>query len=160
MDNLFQLLIFLFIIYSIFNVIFGKKKTQGTGANVPGKPEGEGSTKSSRSSPPTDLLEEMLGYKTRETNNEYQEPKPNTGSTWIPPVIETGITDVKISEDSVPTPMDSNQTSSASPDQIKYSLASGNARTQELKYKIKNPSTLREFYLISEILNKPKALRR
>ena len=35
-----------------------------------------------------------------------------------------------------------------------------NRRTNELKQKIKNPVTLRELYLISEIINKPKAIRR
>ena len=155
MDNLFQLIIFLVIIYSIFNVIFGKKKTQGTGPNIPNKTSGDGEQKPTPDFTAGDVLEEMLGIKIPKTESEYKIPIPQ--QVEVPEAEK--ISEVEIASNSEPELMDVTKEDKSGPEKVQILINVSSQRTLELKNKIKNPSSLRELYLISEILNKPKAFR-
>ena len=155
MDNLFQLIIFLVIIYSVFNVIFGKKKPQGTGPNIPNKTSGDGTQKPTPDFAAGDILEEVLRIKIPKTENEYKIPIPQ--QLEVPEAEK--VSEVEIASNSEPELMDVTKEDKSGPEKVQILINVSSQRTLELKNKIKNPSSLRELYLISEILNKPKAFR-
>lgn len=180
MDNLFQLLIFLFVIYTIINSIFGKKKPQGTDRKIPQR--GTGDVEAETSPKPQypssgDILQDLFGIKIPKSGGEYetysQNRYPSNLETDLPdidnqPEIEgryTSDTEGKnlpdVDYDKLPSLEVSQNVTSSADYHSAYEMSSTlNQRTIELIRKIKNPNSLRELYLISEILNKPKALRR
>lgn len=172
MDNIFQLLIFLFVIYTIFNSVFGKKKTQRPQNNFPRNETGEADTKASlqpQYSSTTDILQDLFGLKIPKSGDEYenlpQRNYPNNLEIDLPEIdkeSDTGKRNIPdINYDNLIS-LEAQQTKTLSDEpHIAYEVGSSfNHRTIELKQKIKNPATLRELYLISEIINKPKAIRR
>jgi hypothetical protein len=171
MDNIFQLLIFLFIIYTIFNAVFGKKKPQRTGGNIPQRqPEEVKSDTSPRTASSSgDILEELFGFKIPKTGGEYETHSPNR----YPSNLETELPDLDsqpgvenrnipdVDYDKLPSLELQQNVTSATEYHSAYEVTNTlNKRTKDVIAKIKNPTTLRELYLISEILNKPKALRK
>lgn len=154
MENLIQVLIFLFIIYFIFGAAFGKKKPQDKTSEGTG---GEGTT---RPSPTTEDVLEMFGFKIPKTGDEYEQPLPQpevkkrTKLEEITPQAAT-------SELTTPTVMEEVKEEKAFADNVKaYEvIQKSNERAISLKEKIKSPTTLRELILVTEILNKPKAFR-
>lgn len=172
MDNLFQLLIFLFVIYTIINSVFGKKKTQSPERKIPQESSGEDELKTSPGSQysSSDVLQDLFGLKIPKTGNEYE----TYSSNKYPSNLETGDNDLAnqiepeqrkmpdVDYDKLPS-LESQQKSISISEEIHTAYEVGfsfNSRTTELKQKIKNRSALQELYLVSEILNKPKALRR
>jgi hypothetical protein len=172
MDNLIQLLIFLFVIYTIINSVVGKKKPQGPARKIPRESSGDDEINTSPNSQysSTDILQDLFGFKIPKTGNEYE----NYSQRQYPSNLETGSPDqttqiepeqVKIQNinyDKLPS-LELQQKSIVHSEEIQKAYEVGfsfNPRTLELKEKIKNPKTLQELYLISEILNKPKALHR
>lgn len=172
MDNIFQLLIFLFVIYTIFNSLFGKKKPQKPQNNFPRNETGEAETKTSpqpQYSSSTDILQDLFGFKIPKSGDEYE----NLPQRNYPGDLETDLPDIEkltepekinvqdVNYDNLP-PLELQQNTIITDEpHIAYEIGLGfNHRTNELKQKIKNPVSLRELYLISEIINKPKALRR
>jgi len=171
MDNIFQILIFLFVIYTIFNSIFGKKKPQRPQNNFPGNETGEAETQASPQSQDSsaDILQDLFGFKIPKSGDEYE----NLPRRTIPRDLETGLPDVEnqtdpkkkdiqdINYDQLPSIELQKNTIITDEPHMAYEVGTSfNSRTIELKQKIKNPITLRELYLISEIINKPKAVRR
>ena len=172
MDNIFQILIFLFVIYTIFNSLFGKKKPQKPQNNFPGNETGEDETKSSpkpRYSSTEDILKDMFGLKIPKSGDEYE----NLPQRNYPDDLETDLPDMEnqtelekkniqdVNYDRIPSVEFQQNTITTDEPNIAYEVGLGfNNRTNELKQKIKNHTTLRELYLISEIINKPKAIRR
>jgi hypothetical protein len=178
MDNLFQLLIFLFVIYTIINALFGKKKPPRTDREIPRERTGE--VESDTSPQPqyssTDILQDLFGLKIPKTGGEYetypQNRYPSNLETDLPdidnqPEIDNQLEIEKrnlpdVDYDKLPS-LESQQKSISISEEIHTAYEVGfsfNSRTTELKQKIKNRSALQELYLVSEILNKPKALRR
>ena len=171
MDNLFQLLIFLFIIYTIINAVMGKKKPQRTDKEIPSERTGEVESKTSPKPQysSNDILQDLFGIKIPKTEDEYETyPRnryPSDLETDLPPIenepnVEKGnLPDIDY--DKLPSlEQQQNVTSSTDLHSAYETNNSLNQRSIELIKKIKNPKTLKELYLISEILNKPKALRR
>jgi hypothetical protein len=171
MDNIFQILIFLFVIYTIFNSIFGKKKPQRPQNNFPRDETGEAETQASPQSQDSsvDILQDLFGFKIPKSGDEYE----NLPRRTIPRDLETGLPGVEnqidpkkkdiqdINYDQLPSIELQKNIIVVEEPHMAYEVApSFNRRTVELKQKIKNPITLRELYLISEIINKPKAIRR
>lgn len=154
MDNLFQLIIFLFIIYALFGALFGKKKQQQSGSE---NSNGEGQQKSSPSS--EDILE-MFGFKLPKSGGEYEKPHPMP-NLKKKTRFDRESSPVKTSELTTPTPMVEVKTEQDSSEHSKIYEAprTFNSRAVSVKEKIKSPTSLRELFLISEILNKPKAHR-
>lgn len=155
MDNLFSLIIFLVIVYSVFNIIFGKKKPQNNDTKIPTKPPGDARQKQSPDISTGDLLQEILGFKIPKTENEYKIPIPQPVEV---PEAEK-VSEVEIAENAPPELMEETKTDKSGPEKVQILINVSSKRTLELKNKIKNPSSLKELYLISEILKKPKALR-
>jgi hypothetical protein len=170
MDNLFQLLIFLFVIYTIINSVFGKKKPQRTNTEIPQRKSGEfepdTSPKPQYSS--GDILQDLFGVKIPKTGGEYE-----TYPQRYPTNLETDLPDINnrpeiekrnmpdVDYDKLPSLEVQSTVSSAAEYHTAYEVSSSlNQRTIELIQKMRNPKSLRELFLISEILNKPKALRR
>ena len=160
MDNLIQIIIFLFIIYFLFGSVFGKKKQQGTGGNVPDNSEGEEQQKSSPSSSPEDLLE-MFGFKIPKTGGEYEQPRTTIPTADRRTRFEQMQQPETTSEFIPPTPMDSAKEDKEFAERTKVydTPRTINERANSIKQKIKSPSSLRELILVSEILKKPKAHR-
>ncbi len=182
MDNIFQLLIFLFVIYTIYNSLFGKKKQQRPQNNFPRYETGEEETKPSpkpRYSSTEDILQDLFGVKIPKSGDEYETyPQKNYPSNLeidLPEIEKESDTEKRnipdINYDKLISPginydklisleAQQNKTISDEP-HLAYEVGfSFNRKTNELKHKIKNHATLRELYLISEIINKPKAIRR
>ena len=172
MDNIFQLLIFLFVIYTIYNSLFGKKKPQRPQNNFPRNEPEEDELKSSpqpRYSSTDDILENLFGMKIPKTGGEYEDLNRNN----IPQDYETDLPDIEKQVELAGGKITDINYDQLSTDELQQKLnwdedankayessKSLSMRTVELKQKIKNPATLRKLYLISEIINKPKALRR
>ena len=172
MDNLFQLLIFLFVIYTIINSVIGKKKPQGPARKIPQESSGEDEIKTSPTSQysSTEILQDLFGLKIPKTGNEYE----SYSQKKYPSNLETGnlgqtnqiepeqIKMPNVNYDKLPS-LELQQKNIAASEEIHKAYEVGftfNSRTLNLKEKISNPKTLQELYLISEILNKPKALRK
>lgn len=171
MDNIFQILIFLFVIYTIFNSLFGKKKPQRPQNNFPRNETGEAETKASPQTQysSTDILQDLFGLKIPKPGGEYETyPQKN-----YPSNLEIDLPEIEKESDSekrnIPDinydkliSLEAQRTKTLSDEShIAYEVGfSFNRRTNEIKQKIKNPTTLQELYLISEIINKPKAIRR
>lgn len=172
MDNIFQLLIFLFVIYTIINSLFGKKKPQRPQNNFPKDETGEAETKTSpkpQYSSTTDILQDLFGLKIPKSGDEYE----NLPQRNYPGNLEIDLPEIEKESDSekrnIPDinydkliSLETQQTKTLSDEpHIAYEVGfSFNHRTMDIKQKIKNPASLRELYLISEIINKPKAIRR
>ena len=182
MDNIFQLLIFLFVIYTIYNSLFGKKKRQRPQNNFPRNETEEAETKASpqpQYSSTTDILQDLFGLKIPKSGDEYetypQQNYPNNLEIDLPEIEKETDTEKRnipdINYDKLISPginydklisLEAQQTKTLSDEpQLAYEVGSSfNRKTNELKHKIKNHATLRELYFISEIINKPKAIRR
>ena len=81
MDNLFELLIFLFVIYSILSPILNKKKRQNTEGKVPQRYPGDVKPKTPPQPSPRDIFEEMLGFKIPKSEDEYRNPVPQASGS-------------------------------------------------------------------------------
>lgn len=173
MDNLFQLLIFLFVIYTIINAVFGKKKTQSPDRKIPqeNSREDELNTSPDYQYSSSDVLQDLFGLKIPKTGNEYE----NYSQNKYPSNLETGNIDFthqiepeqlkmpNVDYDKLPSLEAQQKNISIPEEEIHRAYEVGfsfNSRTTDIKQRIKSPKTLQELYLISEILNKPKAHRR
>ncbi len=175
MDNLFEYLIFLFFIISLLNSIFKKKKKNAvaeesqTEGNIPQAP----SKKRSRS-----ILEEILSMglpaemqeKNRAPRREIEADGDirDSQDTWFPEKEFGDVFPPSQKEISSPKPK-FQELIKRNPRRIKKTGISDKSietisrdyyNVDELKKRIRNPATFREYILVSEILNKPKALRR
>jgi hypothetical protein len=152
MDNSLQLLIILIIIYTVFANILNKKKQVPQRTEIPMDTQGEDSNDSSPQYSQDDVYLDILGNRlpASKKNNIPVEPVPSNNME-----IKT---DTDIFQLDIYT--DSQQASVNFSQPMIVDTLRTNKRTLELKSKIKNPAKLREMILISEILNKPKALRR
>ncbi|MGK9475970.1 hypothetical protein [Melioribacter sp. OK-6-Me] len=137
MDSLFEILIVLFLIYSLVSSIFAARKKE------------ENSSTGGESSSSPDLFEDLFGTKMpKKTQNE------NTFS-WNP---EEEFINIKKSESTI-----QKETIAKSP--VKklskpYQEKTTKTKADSIRKKMKDPKTIRELILISEILNKPKAFRK
>lgn len=167
MDDIIQIIVVLFFIWSIFGSISKKKKEEQK--KFPQKPTGKAGrplpSSSQRSS--EEILGEIFGMKI---------PKPVPDYTY-----QNNYEDVDIEKDAKDleeTPTDykndawnidydkqaklENNLKALEPDSSIPDLVPDPrcAVSNRIKRKIKNSSTLKDAILISEILNKPKSLRR
>ncbi len=160
MDNLYEILFFIFIfILSGLSSYFEKKKKSGQAKKkAPAQPQ---------KAPSQDILEQILGYK-------QTEPEPTAGTeiteteTWNPEEeFDTSYEETvepyrpgKETETVRQTPPVEAQLVSGSNEE-KYKTITGlqTGYRKNIVEKLRNPETLREMVLVSEILGKPKALR-
>ncbi len=184
MDNIIELIIFLFIVYSIFSSFFGKKKPQQKPqSEIPRNRPTEGVPKRTSSRQDSiETLEELFGFKLPKTDDEFPQYKQTSTkqtetTSWDPEQeFRTKVSqrETKVNQQ-VEKPLPNInydkldllearskrkfvKPSIKTSEQKKEFLP--NARAKDIRKKLENPATIREMILISEILNKPKALRR
>lgn len=163
MDNIIQILVILFIIYSIFGSALGKKKPQNRQQKFP--QDGTGEDQNASPKPQysgTDILEDLFGVKLPKTGNEYPRIPKYPKTTDVQNNSQDLETQVAVSNyDNLRSP--EVQPNLDVPVELEKAAIVVRKKTPvaaALKKKFQNPSTLRELYLISEILGKPKSLRR
>jgi hypothetical protein len=174
MDNIIQVIVVIFVIWSILGSAL-KKKPQAPPQKVAGRIPREGSNKPSPSYQKSsqDVLEEILGFKipqqnsrtSRETNYEDEDLEISSRD------LETDLPEVS-SESQYASPPDVNydkqealetaDSKSLRVDIHKQYLEKVFVTDQraQIKKKIRDRATLRDAIMITEILNKPKALRK
>lgn len=174
MDNLFQVLIFIFIIWSILGSAF-KKKPEKPQQKVARKIPGEGKQSPSSRYPKTsqDVLEEILGFKfpQQDPNDSYSSNYENenlekSGEDIETKQIEPAAFDKNVSipdidYDKIKTQVSVESEKLQTNIHQQYTLSkSENLKSIIIKKRLRTKTSLRENILISEILNKPKALRK
>jgi len=156
MDNFFQVLILLIIVYSVFANILSKKKSENQKIEIPQNAKGENPDDASPQYSQDYIFGDIFGNK---LPRQEENMRANYETAYSQPDIKQA--DQKVQEQSPGLKNEiKEQTYSVDPPIMVDVSRPTNIRTLELKKKIKNPATLREFILISEILNKPKALRK
>lgn len=184
MDNIFELIIFFFVIYSILSSLFGKKKKkpQTEQRKKPvqyrSKPEPQQRTQTSQQSN-KDILEELFGFKIPQPESEPQSSRSEKYnenleySSWDPEKefekkvkqresieyrnIEKDIPDINY--DKVASLEKKQIVKTKSSVQAYEAIKSTNKRAAGLRKKLNNPESFRDLFIVSEIINKPKALR-
>lgn len=174
MDNIVEIIIFFFIIYSIVAPLLSKKKQQQQRAQRQSPRNYSGDEEKHSSSPrtsTTDILEDFLGFKIPKTDNEYShlpEEYP-TGDRELKTMdYETDLqTNYRSLEKELKLPNINleklsvqNKIESVEPVKEYELLTKNYSKLSELKSKFKDPASVQDYILISEILNKPKSLRR
>ena len=169
MDSFFDYIIILIIIISLLNSIFGKKKKPEQK-----KTEGEIRPESQKKKQDSvDILEQLFGIPSEKKEPEYYGEKDKEIETWNPeaefnktdvkppPVVETLTKEPSRFErlQSVEfTPLKENRHTDLLYTE-KAKIIKRNIRREEIINRLKNPKTIRDYILVSEILGKPKALK-
>ncbi|MDQ7816048.1 MAG: hypothetical protein RDU14_03420 [Melioribacteraceae bacterium] len=185
MDNIIEIIIFFFVIYSVLGSLFGKKKRQN---KQPQQQKRKPAPTYSRRVPETsvpkkpssqDILEELFGMKLPRTeeNSGYSDKRQDDNleyQSWDPQKdfekkvaqkekygyrnIEKKIPDINY--DKITALENAQKKINSAKSVLAYTEKKKiDKRTSEIKKKLRDPRTIRDLYLISEILNKPKALR-
>ena len=174
MEDYFQIIIIaIFIISSIISSINKKKKQQAAKNNVPDIPSGSNAaskpTIKKKQKTSSEILEEMLGFKIEIPEPQKKEAPPiyaeNDGySSWDPSeeyekVENSGLNNYqdKILAKKTDLEADKNK-HKAFKDIVKKPKKNKAAKTKEKLFADK--TSLKDYILIQEILNKPKALRK
>ncbi len=175
MDNIFQIIIFIFVTWSIIGSAFGKKKTQNK-QPLPRRIPREGSNNPSPNYRQTsqDVLEDILGFKIPKTEDEYgtlanyeledlekssQDLEKDTQETNKRNKYEQALEEIDYDKlgslEEIPLQQTKIETSDAYSQKYKaYS------QTSQIRGKFRNKTSIRDAVILSEILNKPKSLRR
>jgi hypothetical protein len=159
MDDIVKLIFFAIIIISFFGSMF-KKKSQpkrensqdwkgGSAAQIPPQPN-------------YDVMGDVLVENLPDTDDFYPPLKtipPKADNSWTVPVDK--IDEKPDAVYNTPTPLEKAMKLDAyfEPQKLYVPIVPLSKRAIELKKKISSKATLRELYLISEILNEPKSLR-
>lgn len=186
MDNIFEIIVFFFVIYSILGSIFGKKKPKKT--NIPSEPmrpqtiykrQDDNKVVLNKSPNNQDILEELFGIKLPKTDDHEIQNVEKTSpdiehSTWDPQKefeqkvqtrekyeyrnIEKVIPDIDY---------DYQNSLEISRKQIKTAIKShydhkviSFEKARKIKEKLTDKESIKELFIISEIIGKPKALRK
>lgn len=185
MDNIFEIIIFFFVIYSVLGSLFGKKKKQKNQQQQQQRKTAPASaSRVPQTSAPTkpssqDILEELFGMKLPKTeedpiytgrdqddNLEHQswdpqkdfEKKVEQKEKYEYRNIEKKIPDINYDKLAA-LEIERKKINSAKSVLAYTEKKKVDKRTKEIKDKLRDPKTIRDLYLISEILNKPKALK-
>lgn len=185
MDNLFEIIIFFFVIYSVLGSLFGKKKQQKNQQQqqkrktVPASARRVPQTSAPNKPSSQDILEELFGMKFPRTEEDtsYAQRRSNDNleyESWDPQkdfekkVEQKEKYEYRNIEKKIPD-INYDKLAALETEQKKINSAKSvlayteikkiDKRTNEIKNKLRDPKTIRDLYLISEILNKPKALR-
>ncbi|MEW6194836.1 MAG: hypothetical protein AB1521_06760 [Bacteroidota bacterium] len=189
MDNIIEIIVFFFVIYSIFGSIFGKKKSKRTNGST--QPENQKISyrryddKKTTYKKPTgnqEILEELFGIKLPKTDNDYgtrnveAESRDLENASWDPERefeqkvtarekyeyrnIEKAVPDIDYDLTSSLETMPKKKTmSEILHKQYDYKVVC-HSRAKNFKDKLLKNQSVQELIILSEILAKPKALRK
>lgn len=185
MDNIIEIIVIFFVIYSILGSVFGKKKTQQKkGPQQYKKPMPQSRPRNTRAETPRqqssqDILEELFGIKIpkpeEETSYNKQIPADDLEyNSWDPEkdfkkkVEQRNKYEYRNTEKSVPdVNYDKISTLEVSQRKLKttqpiilQTKKDISKRTLELKQKLRETRSLQDLFLISEILGKPRSMRK
>ncbi|MEW6653065.1 MAG: hypothetical protein AB1394_06285 [Bacteroidota bacterium] len=171
MDDVIQVLIFLFVIWSLLGSAF-KKKPEPQKQQQQNRQK-SGTQKKTTNYSAKDVLEDIFGVPLPKTENEHQDHygkrhSPNDyDSDWQ--VEYRNLEKTKSVESKELSLVDYDKLASlevhgktrrVKPAEIfTFNTSSTNERTREIKSKFKDINSIRDAVIIAEILNKPKALR-
>ncbi|MBI1939483.1 MAG: hypothetical protein HYS25_15345 [Ignavibacteriales bacterium] len=184
MDDIIQLIVFFFVIYSIVASIFGKKKTQKSETQrrtqVPYQTKDSGKVYSRKQTSSADVLEELFGFKIPKTENEYRtanydreginlekvswnpekefEKKVSAREAYEKRNIEKRVPDIDY--DKLVSLESARKKTAVDHHKIYARQSDANKKAEEIKRRLKSKSTVKEAFILSELLNKPKALRK
>ena len=165
MDSFFDVLIIFVIIISILNAVFGKKKKQEH-ENPENLSEPVARNKKQDS---VDLLEQLFGVPSQTKKPEYKTTKTGYGQTWNPeeefgeitsvhqPVKRVDVNYDKLKSLEISKPKPTKKVEKI--EIVSSNIVKQNKRQKEIIRNLKNPKTIREYILVSEILGKPIALK-
>jgi len=184
MDNLFEYLFILFIIISFLSSYFDKKKKAQRKKNASGRTQ-VNIPAAKQQQPQRDILEELFGVKQNPVPPQMPQLKENAevinktltdlgaqeNKTWNP---EDEFKDVtlspsenvmenikkKMEQEDAPMTYSSLEKSAAKEMKMYRKIEVPNLYESDIKARLKEPKTLKEFIIVSELLGKPKALRR
>lgn len=184
MDDIIQLIVFFFVIYSIVASLFGKKKTQK--GETQRRTQSPYQTKErekvySRKQPSgADVLEELFGFKIPKTEDEYRrtdydreginlekvswdpekefERKVSAREAYEKRNIKKRVPDIDY--DKLASLESAGKRTAVDYHKLYAWKSDANKKAEEIKRRLKNKSTVKEAFILSELLNKPKALRK
>lgn len=187
MDNIIEIIVFFFVIYSILGSLFGKKKKQQK--TSPSERSAPDIPRQTRRVPQTgipqrpssqDILEELFGLKIPkpEEADPYSRPENQENleyQSWDPEKdfkkkveekekyeyrnIEKEYADVNYDKISTLEKTKKRQ-KPVIKKQEPLTPVTLNKRTVEIRQKLRDPQSIRDLFIISEIINKPRALRK
>jgi len=186
MDNLFEILIYVIIIISFLSSIFKKKKQQQQQQPPVRQPQQEEYSQANVSTPPSqpkeeyDILKELevffkVGTETtkQEIPIPQEQPKRMTQieehtrtDSWRTPTTSEHLADVwerkkeEVSKRVARVDSSVEKKAAMFEESLERKESVYSSIALSVKSKMKNPSTLKEYIIFSEILGKPKALRR
>jgi len=185
MDNIIEIIVFFFVIYSILGSVFGKKKTQQKkGQQQYKRPVPQNNPRNTRTGTPRqqssqDILEELFGIKIPKPDDDssYTQTQPHDDleyQSWDPEKdfkkkveqkekyeyrnIEKTVPDVNY--DKITTLETSQRKSKTAQPILIQSKREISKRTLELRQKLRDTKSLQDLFLVSEILGKPRAMRK
>lgn len=184
MDDIIQLIVFFFVIYSIVASLFGKKKTQEgetqKRTQSPYQTKGREKVYSKRQPSNADVLEELFGFKIPKTEDKYRAAEYDREGidlekvSWDPEKefkkkisareayekrnIKKTVPDIDY--DKLSSLESAGKRTAVDHHKIYEQKKSVNKKTEEIKRRLKSKPTIKEAFIVSELLNKPKAFRK
>jgi len=161
--------IIFFIIFFIFSILSSKKKNKKKKSNVPVQPAKAKKNQSSQTKTQQEIFEELFGLKQKpevppvDVITETQKTKENVYKTWYAEddFKKTKHNDNYSFKEKVQKTKEQLEKEKLEHEALKQVSKSPKIVAQNKYQKLLlNPTTLKDFIVISEILNKPKALRR
>ena len=155
-----------FIIFFIFSILSSKNKNKKKKTNVPVQPAKTKQNKSSQTKTQQEIFEDLFGLKTEhDTQPVVIDTEPTTSSykSWYAGdnYNKTNYDDASSFKEKVQKTKEQLEKEKLEHEALKQKIKSTHIVKQNKYQKLLlNSSTLKEFIIISEILNKPKALRR
>ena len=174
MDNIIQLLVIFFIIYAILSPILGKKKPQKPNGQSP-NPGPNQRTRPISERSYSDAIDEIFGLKYQKTELPNTTVKlPESQYQQIPTVdydtdlktnyknLETSTKMPDIDYDNLPALGLSGKAEilQVLPEPKQYSSRDVNEKTKKIQMMLKDPKTFKNLFLVTEVINKPKAFRK
>lgn len=185
MDDIIQLIVFFFVIYSIVASLFGKKKSKKSDTaqrptQSPYQTKGREKVYSKRQPSNADVLEELFGFKIPKTEDKYRtaeydregidlekvswnpekefEKKISAREAYGKRNIKKPVSDIDY--DKLSSLESAGKRTAVDHHKIYEQKKSVNKKTEEIKRRLKSKPTIKEAFIVSELLNKPKALRK
>jgi len=160
MDDIIKVLFFLFFLWSLIGPIFSKKeKDQKRERQIPKRPEGKAKRTLPSKKPSNEVLEELFGLKLPSQTESYNYDFEKEDLEKINKPLEDSLTNQQWNIDYDKSSSLENDAKILVEEKPITASPQRNYAT-DIKRKIKSKSSLKDAIIISEIINKPKSLRR